>query len=163
MTTTSVMIACLIVYAIGEFIAAMFIRRSRKRYESFARVELTRFRFAEVRHELFKLVVDHELDSRSETFRRLYRMHTFILRRPDQFHEIAEELRRDLSTPSANDESDGLSVEASQWNQRTRQVVRGDRRGFVATRRRDIPDGAVHNRIAEAVSALRQSGIPIQQ
>jgi hypothetical protein len=72
-------------------------RRARK-YERIAHTEQTRSAWAEARAYLLDLVRQGKLSPRSLTFRTLYQVQTFILRRPDAYGEIAVHLRDAILT-----------------------------------------------------------------
>lgn len=71
-----------------------FIYRSGSRFKRIALTEQTRTCWAEARNLLVILMRDGKLDPRSETFRTFYGVTTFVLRRPDQYEEIAAALAK---------------------------------------------------------------------
>lgn len=68
--------------------------RSGSHFKRIARTEQTRTCWAEARNLLVLLMREGKLDPRSETFRTFYGVTTFVLRRPDQYEEIAAALAK---------------------------------------------------------------------
>lgn len=66
--------------------------RRASRYKQLCRTEALGRRLADARYRLMIEARDGKIDTQSETFRRMYRMQTFILRRPDKHDEIANRL-----------------------------------------------------------------------
>lgn len=68
--------------------------RSGTYFKRIACTEQTRTCWAEARNLLVLLMRDGRLDPRSETFRTFYGVTTFVLRRPDEYEQIAAALAK---------------------------------------------------------------------
>jgi hypothetical protein len=124
MTPTSVVVAGLLFWIASELVAILFIRSSRRKLRHFVRVENARSRFASARQNLFSLVLRGELSPESETFHRLHKLQTFILRRPDQYAGIRDVLASEFLRSPPDNEPSEITAEASAWSEDTKQVVR---------------------------------------
>lgn len=95
------------------------------------RIERIRFAFGCARGELMLLAARGGLDTRSVTFRILYRLTTFVMRRPDQFAAISRSIREAFSEretwmlPRPD-----LVAEARTWSPEVRSVVRAIGQAF---------------------------------
>ena len=80
------------------------------------RTERTRARWAKARNLLMQLVAEGKLDVRSQTFRRLYHLQTFVLRRPDEYKEISSELFESFADrPGDSSGVDWIRDESADW------------------------------------------------
>jgi hypothetical protein len=86
----------LLLWAIGEFIVGTRVSRSRKQYQHRIREEQIRDYFAGLRQELLALALAGEIDVDSDLFQSLYRVQTFVLRRPDRYDELSKLLTKTL-------------------------------------------------------------------
>ena len=123
MTATSVIAVGLLLWIAAELVSVFFIRRSRRKLRHLTRVEDVRSRFASARQDLFTLVMRGELDSESNTFHRLHQLHTFILRRPDQYAGIRDVLASAFRKGQEHEPGE-ISEEALAWTEGTKRVVR---------------------------------------
>lgn len=76
--------------------------RRARHYKNIAHDEKIRSTWAEARARLLDLVRDNKLNVRSDTFKALYQVQTFILRRPEAYAEIAARFRETFLTNSGS-------------------------------------------------------------
>ena len=114
MTTaeTAFVIASLAVVMLAVEIALAY--RRYWRYARIAHTERTRSAWAEARDMLMTLVVEEKIDPRSATFCSLYPMMTFVVRRPDDYEEIASKLRQLMLGPQTTGKP-GWMKEVAAW------------------------------------------------
>lgn len=75
-------------------ITGVWSYRSGSRFKKIAQTERTRTCWAEARNLLVVLMREKKLDPSSETFRTFYGVTTFVLRRPDEYEQIATALAK---------------------------------------------------------------------
>lgn len=107
------------VLALYFFVTGFMAWRRALRYRREFRVEQTRSYWAEARHRLVELVRDGKIRHDSSTFRELYRIHTFVLRRPEDYQKIAEGLAR--FSPSGPP-PEWITREMGEWPEELRDV-----------------------------------------
>lgn len=98
------------------------VARRRRRYRSLARAEAARSYWGEAREELFNLVRDGKLDIRSETFRSFNAVQTFMLRRPDAYGDIAQQLL-DMITVKPSGGQPKWAGEIHDWPDEMTQIL----------------------------------------
>ena len=98
--------------------------RSRIRYEHLRKIEQTQGNFAEVRNELMRLAVSGEANARTDTFREIYQLNTAFMRRPDEYVDMSNALRRFMmsneETPSGKT---AIERESGQIDDATKKVA----------------------------------------
>lgn len=122
MTGVTVLVVVLAGMSAMEAVHLHQARRRRLYWEHKTRVEQTRGHFAGARNELLRVVRDGELSVDSETFRQIYGIQTFIMRRPDQYVEISEQLTRALWRHNG-ERATWIDEEAPTWTPRVRDVM----------------------------------------
>lgn len=95
-------------FALYLLATAWQTRRRAARYSRLCHTEQVRSVWAEAREDLFDLVRDEKLNPRSATFRVLFGLQTFVVRRPNAYEEIADMLQRQTSTRPASEEASWL-------------------------------------------------------
>ena len=118
-----------IIIFVGAFVAYQFMvgtmtwfRRRRLRHA--LRVQHTMQHFAGARSALVHLAMKGRLPAESHTFRRLYQMHTCIMRRPDKLREISDVLVSSLAkSKDGTEPRSGMSGESSGWSPETKDLV----------------------------------------
>lgn len=98
-------------------------RRRLVRWKREARREETRTIWAEARAQLFDLVRAGEISPQSETFRAFYHIQTFVLRRPDAYEEVAEEIASSLLAKSPRANAPPWVDEVGGWPRQMDDVV----------------------------------------
>ena len=94
MITTSTFILLIVMcYFMMTLILGLKIRRQRKYYHLLYRAEKTKSFFAIARNEMMKMVLNNQVDSKKELFKKLYTVNTFIMRSPDEYSKISSMLR----------------------------------------------------------------------
>lgn len=108
-----------------ELIVGTYTWLSRRHIRRDLRAEKIRGLMGESRNQLVTLAIHQKIDINSETFRALYPIQTFILRRPDQYDEIADWLRRAFLSYRGTTKTEGpLDVEARVWTPEIRMSAR---------------------------------------
>jgi len=132
MTAAAIATLVALLWGLKELLLGFLVYRQRKRIRHELRVERTRRHFAETRNQLFKLAMQDKVDVNSFTFRGLYTLHTFIMRRTDRYPEISEMLRLSLMAEARLDDSskNPLSAESSLWTKEVKNVVLGTAQGL---------------------------------
>ncbi|MGH9766706.1 MAG: hypothetical protein ACREAB_04660, partial [Blastocatellia bacterium] len=123
MTAISMMGLLLFISGLTAWVAGIWLHLKRRRIRHKIRVEITQRHFAEARNALMELVLKGELDPRSATFQRLYYLNTHIMRRPDQYQEISQVLKRTISRGHKDDLSDPLLKETHAWTLGIKKAV----------------------------------------
>jgi hypothetical protein len=84
--------------------------------------ERTRAHFAETRRLLLQMVSEEKVRAKSTTFETLYKIQTFIMRRPDEYEPVAALFAWSiLNKEHVKDGS--LTAESKYWNDDIRKVV----------------------------------------
>jgi hypothetical protein len=91
-------IACVIII-VGLAVNLYFAVRRTWRANQEWRAAQARRLWADAREELFALLVAGSVDAQSRTFQALYHMQSFVLQHQDDYHAVADELRRTLFSP----------------------------------------------------------------
>jgi len=80
---------CLLLILIAFAVLALRSRMVARRYEAELRCERTRAHFGATRHQLFMLGVNGAVDMDAPAFATLFFLHTFVMRRNDQYPKIS--------------------------------------------------------------------------
>jgi hypothetical protein len=113
-------------FLVGFLISAYLVfsgfldRLTGRRMRMIARTETTRSHFARARQELMYLARQDQLDVSSQTFRALYDMTTFGLRRPDEYELLAEAFVKAFR--SGQGEAPAWIAEREDWPEGIREV-----------------------------------------
>ena len=117
----SILILLIMIWAVSEFVFGSYIWWKRRTIKHTIRVERTRHHFAEARTKLLKMVRESKIDANSETFKTIYHINTYVMRRPDQYPEISRKVLRAILLSK---KEGSLTSEAQDWDQETKEVVR---------------------------------------
>lgn len=112
--------------ALLEILYAVWINRSRRKYQNTIRNERIRQHFASARRTLMELAISGEIDVDSITFKSFYSLQTFIMRRPDQYREISQLLLELVATDNSEEDSDRvkrLTKESELWSDKTKDLA----------------------------------------
>jgi len=112
-----------ILLAVYLFAGIWFASARARKYEQIAHVEATRSAWAEARGCLFELVRVGKLSPHSRTFQTLYRVQTFILRRPDAYDEISVQLREAMLAQPGHKPPHWVEEEQASWPNELGEVL----------------------------------------
>ena len=132
MTPFDVIVVTFVAWVLLEFVLGRVTVRRRNKYRRRIRIEQIRSHFAATRVQLMRLARSGKVDVDSYTFRSLYKIQTFIMRRPDRQKMIAMSLlvlsRLNLKAPP--EEAAILELESAEWSDELRDVVRTTSEGL---------------------------------
>src|SRR5258705_8526855 len=117
-------VAIMLFWILRELIVGLFVWRSRRKIRQAIRKERTQSQFAQARNEVMRLAQTSRINMNSETFGFLYRINTFVMRRPDQYREISSWLTTRFLNPSKPAQNNALREESKQWTPEIKAVVK---------------------------------------
>src|SRR5688572_750129 len=124
MTTIELILFALTIWAIREFIVIILINKDRRGYIHKIRVEQIREYFAKLRIDTLNLARDEKLDINSYTFKLLYVMQTFVLRRPDEYKKLSKHFADSFLFKSGTTAPpEWMITEAATWSAEAREIV----------------------------------------
>ncbi len=125
MTGISLLLLCISVFALGEFLFGSWLWLKRRRIKHLRRAERTRTQFAHARNKLMSVLEAEKISVKSRTFQSLYGLQTFIMRSPNEYRQISAMLRRSLFREPGPPQIDtAFSDESLKWSPETTEVVR---------------------------------------
>jgi hypothetical protein len=114
----------LLFWGLGEITLGWMIRKGRIRLHEVRRREVSQRLFAEARNALVLQVATGGLAASSETFRLFYWLTTTLMRRPDQYKTLSEDLRNKLLTSEKKEVMrSALEKELGSWPEEVHQIV----------------------------------------
>lgn len=125
MTAISVLFLLLILWSFREmFIGTItWVRRRKIRHD--LRVEQTQRYFAEARNRLMDAAVRGEISVESQSFKKLYFINTFLMRRPDKYPQISTMLRDTLLKSDESIADNPLYMESMSWSAEVKKAAIG--------------------------------------
>ena len=130
MTTITILAVTLLLFAAKDIAISIYINRCRRVLQHKIKVETTRAYLANLRIDLLNLVTTGQLDPNSDTFQMLYLVHTFILRRPDQYRELSKLFANTILSDKTPISISSLSRESKTWTPEVSDVVKRTARGL---------------------------------
>lgn len=119
----TVLMVALVIAILSEWLYGNHLARTSKKYADVYRREEVCGHLANVRNRLLQTTIAGKLDSRSETFRMLYFLTTFIMRRPDQYKELAPHICKSIFGETNASPRPELLEESEEWDDEVCQLV----------------------------------------
>lgn len=99
------------------------LARRVRRLKKIVRIEKTRTHWAEARDLLYTMVREGKLSSDSATFHTFCQIHTFVLRRPEEYDEISRTMASTFLAPPAAGLDNSWLAERDSWPEEMREVM----------------------------------------
>lgn len=80
-------------YCIVHFFIVLEAIKKKNYYYSLYKAEFTKSHFAKARNTLMNMAIENKIDANSGYFKMLYHLNTIIMRNPDYYEQISQELR----------------------------------------------------------------------
>lgn len=79
-----------------NLLIGVYYMKKRKHFFTLYKAEKTKAYFAIARYEMMQMVVEGTVDSKTDFFKTLYYMNTFVMRNPSSYAQISKSLSRSL-------------------------------------------------------------------